>query len=117
MPMMNAPILLRPPEPRRPAPSPVLVGRVLFGADRAVAAFVRERIPNSGDFGGEHPITGKLNYAALGVILDGQLVGGTVFHNYKGHIAEMSGAFETPKWAARRTIQTILEVPFIQFGV
>lgn len=86
-----------------------LVNNVLFGADDAVKAFVGSRLPfRQNSFG---------DSTALGVIRHGQLVGGVVFHNYRGHDIEISIASATPLWASKKTFATLYGYPFNQLGV
>jgi len=86
-----------------------LVGSVLFGADDIVTEMVRLRIPHmrESSFG---PCT------ALGVVRRGELIGGAVFHNYRGHDIEMSAAFDRPDWCLPQTVRTLFSYPFVQLG-
>jgi RimJ/RimL family protein N-acetyltransferase len=90
---------------------PGVVGSVLFGADDVVASFVKSRLP---------PSTRFRDYAALGVVRDGVLCGGVVYHNYceleHGSVIEASYAFDTARWAFPATLRTLFAYPFVQLG-
>jgi RimJ/RimL family protein N-acetyltransferase len=91
--------------------SQMLVGNVLFGADQMVAEFVMDRIP-------EVPRdTGFGKFVALGIVRDNALVGGVVFHNYRGHDIEMSAASDDPRFLmGRDTLKTLFFYPFVTAG-
>lgn len=85
------------------------LGDVVFGADEFVAEFVRQRMPVArASFG---PCT------ALGVVKEGRLIGGVVFHNYVGFNIEVSLAFDHANWLTRKTLRTLFSYPFHQLGV
>lgn len=58
------------------------------------------------------------DYAALGVVRHGTLVGGVVYHNFMqlphGNMIEASFAFDDPRWARRDTLRTLFAYPFMQ---
>lgn len=81
-----------------------LVGNVLCGADEMVAAYVSERIPGCTGFG---PAT------ALGVVRNGVLVGGVVYHEFRGHDCRISGAFDSAGFIPWRFL---FAYPFEQLG-
>lgn len=84
------------------------IGSVLFGADDVVSEFVRSRMPVArASFG---------PCSALGVVRDGVLVGGVVYHNYTGFNLEVSLAFDDPRWCSRATLRTLFAYPFLQLG-
>jgi hypothetical protein len=85
------------------APSPVIVGSILVGADEMVAAMVAARIPNI-SFG---------EYTALGVVRKGKLVGGVVYHNYVEHDIQVSIAVDG---AAFLPWRGLFSYPFNQLG-
>jgi RimJ/RimL family protein N-acetyltransferase len=85
------------------APSPVIVGSILVGADEMVAAMVAARIPNI-SFG---------EYTALGVVRHGKLVGGVVYHNYVEHDIQVSIAVDGATFMPWRGL---FAYPFEQLG-
>lgn len=79
---------------------------VVFGQDRVVAEWVAAQLGQSG-FAGYF-------MSAIGVSKDGQLIGGTVFHNYypKEGIIEMTSASIDPRWLGRDMIRAIFTYVF-----
>lgn len=86
-----------------------LFGSVLYGADELVSEFVRARIPHAQEFG-----FGPCK--ALGVVRGDKLLGGVVFHNFRGHDLEMSGAFDRADWIRPSTLRHLFSFPFGQLG-
>jgi hypothetical protein len=86
-----------------------IVGSVLYGADEAVAAMVAVRIPWVG-------ADGFGACRALGVVRGDRLLGGVVFHNFKGATIEMSGAFDRADWIRPATLRRLFAYPFIDVG-
>ena len=86
-----------------------MVGPVLFGADDLVAAFVKTRIPQVGE-------AGFKEYTALGVVRNGKMLGGVVYHAYSGFDIQASYAFDSPSWASRPVLRTLFAYPFVQLG-
>lgn len=89
---------------------PVIVGSILIGADDVVGELVRSRIPHmrDGEWG---------PFKALGVIRRNKLVGGVVYHGYRGFDTQMSCAFEGVGWALPGTVRALLAYPFETLGV
>lgn len=85
-----------------------LVGSVLYGADAAVAAYVAARIP--------HASEGFGACAALGVVRGSALVGGIVYHNWRGRDIEVSAAFDRADWARPAVLRRLFAYPFEQLG-
>lgn len=56
-------------------------------------------------------------YTALGVIRNGNLIGGAVYHNFVGHDVQVSVAFDSPGWALPGTLRALFDYPFNQLGV
>lgn len=79
---------------------------LLFGADALVAEWVGKRL-GVDDFG---PCT------AFGITLDGVLIGGAVYNNYRHPAIELSFASDTPKWASKATVSCIFRYPFVELG-
>lgn len=94
----------------------LIIGRVLYGADELVAEFVRRRIAHIGEAGFRNARTGTIEATALGVVIGGELVGGAVFHNYRGFDVEMSAAFDTPRWCLPETLRRLFAYPFLDLG-
>lgn len=85
------------------------MGSVLYGADMVVSQYVASRISVVSDRG-----FGPCR--ALGVIRGGKLIGGVVFHSYKGHDIEMSAVMDDPRWARPGVMMRLFSYPFIQLG-
>jgi RimJ/RimL family protein N-acetyltransferase len=79
---------------------------LVFGRDREIAAWVGFRL-DVYDFGPS---------SAIGVVRDGHLVAGAVFHQYRHPAIEISFASTTPRWATRDAIRAILRYPFVQLN-
>jgi RimJ/RimL family protein N-acetyltransferase len=88
---------------------PEIVGSILIGADDLVIELVRSRIPEMQGRQFAYP-------TALGVVRRGQLVGGVVYHEYRGHDVQMSAAFDTRAWATEGTLRALWTYPFITMG-
>lgn len=80
---------------------------ILTGADEYVARWVTQRLG----------ITFE-KFSALGVMLDKKIVAGVVYHNYIPDYKniEVSMAADTPKWATKDHLHTLLDYPFSQLG-
>lgn len=78
---------------------------ILAGHRELVAAWVAERIR---DF--ELP---KQDYEALGVLKDGNLIGGVIYNEFRGHDIRMHCAGE-PGWLTKATLRAFFSYPFIQ---
>jgi hypothetical protein len=88
---------------------PAIYGSVLVGADELVGEMVKSRIPfMRGKEWGPH--------TALGVVRNGQLVGGVVYHCYRGFDIQMSCAFDRVGWALPGTVRALFDYPFNQLG-
>lgn len=85
---------------------------LIFGQDKAVAAWVAQRIPHmhGGGFG---------TCTAIGVVCASGKGAGVVYHDYQDAYSnlQMSIAADTPMWATRGTIRALLHYPFLQLGV
>jgi RimJ/RimL family protein N-acetyltransferase len=91
---------------------PVVVDNVLFRKDAEVAAFVMANLPQAHMRAFDNPLS------ALGVIRNGQLVGGIVFHTYyPGINIEISIYMNSAKWATPRTLARLYSYPFLQLNV
>jgi hypothetical protein len=86
-----------------------VVGSVLYGADDVVSQMVAARIPHVG-------ADGFGPCRALGVVRGDRLLGGVVFHNFKGATIEMSGAFDRADWIRPATLRRLFAYPFVDAG-
>jgi RimJ/RimL family protein N-acetyltransferase len=84
---------------------------LVLGHDAEVAAWVAARIPVRVSFE---------KCAAIGVAVDGKLIAGAVFTNYRelahGKDIEVSFAADSPRWATRQNIRSIFSYPFTQLN-
>lgn len=78
--------------------------RLVLGQDAAVAAWVAERIPH---------VTGFKDMAAIGVTRGGAMVGGVVYHEYRGNDIQMSTAAAGPCWLTEGILRALFVYPFI----
>lgn len=88
--------------------TPEVHGRVLYFADKLVADFVAERIPDASFVDG--------TYVGLGVVLGGVLVGGVVFDNCSKYAMSVSIAADTPRWLGKETLNRLFSYPFRSHG-
>lgn len=79
---------------------------ILFGYDREIAAWVGDRLDC--DF----PVDSR----SLGFIRNNKIIGGVVFHNYRGSNIEASIASISPRWATKNVLRIIFSYPFVQLG-
>lgn len=77
---------------------------ILFGHNQEVSAWVCSRV------GMPTPI----NSAALGAVVDGKLIGGVVYTNYRGCDIEMIAAADSPRWITRAHLDAFFGYPFRQ---
>ncbi len=56
-------------------------------------------------------------FAALGIMSDGELIGGAIYHQFTGNMIEISLASISPAWCSRKTLKAIFSYPFEQMGV
>lgn len=92
-----------------PPGGPYIIGSLLYGANEIVSEFVRGLIPTMHNHQwGTH--------VAIGVLRGDELVGGVVYHNYRYHDIEFSGAFTTPRWCLPQTLRGLFQYPFEQLG-
>lgn len=84
----------------------------VYGHDELVSHFVATLIPHARRGFGP-------NVKAIGIIDDGALIAGLVYHNYdpEAEIIEISGAALPKKnWLTRGTIARMFQYPFLQCG-
>lgn len=79
---------------------------VVFGCDKQVGEWVASQLGQAG-FAGYF-------MSAIGVFDNGQIIGGTAFHNYypKEGVIEMSSACVDSRWLTRRMIRAIFTYAF-----
>ncbi len=84
---------------------------LVYGHDAAIAAWTARNLGTVGD-DGFGPCT------AIGVMRDGQLVAGVVYHGFRPDYRSIDASIysTTPAWACRRTLIGVLAYPFIQLG-
>ncbi len=90
---------------------------LFLGEDEPVCRWVEERLPYT-------PTLPRPN-RAIGIVKDGRIIGGAVYHNYRVHRAkgktassiEISLVAEDRDWAKRWVVQALLRYPFVQLGV
>lgn len=75
-----------------------------------VSAFVGKLIP-----GGERGFDAA---SAIGFVDNGELIGGTVFHDYnpEAGVVELTTAATSARWLTPTTLHTIFAVPFERWG-
>lgn len=82
--------------------------KILEGADEYVAQWMQKKIPD----------LNLQKYVALGVMNNENLIAGIAYHNFirdYGNI-EISMVADSPRWATRSIIKTLLSYPFEQLG-
>lgn len=77
---------------------------VLFGHDLLVSRWVADQLKVS-NFG---------DSVALGITIDGKLVAGVAYYNYRHPNIEVAIASLTPRWATKKTLSLLFAYPFIQ---
>lgn len=85
---------------------PETVDGVLYGADFPVMVAVARRLG----------VPGFKNYAALGIVRGGEVIGGVVFHDFSGHDIEVTLAVDGGGWLKRSMLRRLLLYPFVQLG-
>ena len=91
------------------------MAHLVFGHDRALAAWAAKRIPHVGEAGfGPCTAIG----IASGPDSDDKLLGVCVFHDAQEQAGtiQLSMVATTPKWATRPVISALLYYPFVQLG-
>lgn len=82
------------------------MSELVFGQDKIVGEWVAGQLGQTG-FAGYF-------MAAIGVLEDGELIGGTAFHNYypKEGVIEMTSASTSQRWLSRQMLKTIFTYVF-----
>ena len=82
---------------------------LVYGRDVEVAAWVAAQIP--------HMPTGFIDMKAIGVAdAAGALIGGAVYHEFRGNDIQISCAAVSRRWLNKRFIKAMFVYPFIQLG-
>ena len=79
---------------------------IVLGYDQAVAWWVRQHLVDPPDDWG--------SCTTIGIALDGDLIAGIVFNNFRYPSIEASIASTTPRWCSRRNLAAIFAYPFRQ---
>ena len=88
---------------------------LLYGQDAQVASWVCQQLKLK-------PFPEGL-YRAIGIIHEGRLIGGVIWHNYhednngKPLLIEVSIATLDKRWATRHNLRELFQYPFLQLGV
>jgi len=97
-----------------------LVGSVLYGADAHVARLVASLLGGTQQPGFAYTADGRPYFSALGVVVDGVLIGGVVYHSFRpgryGGDIEIAAAFANARWCRRAVIAKLCAYPFVQLG-
>ena len=80
------------------------MGRCLYGADEAVCGLVSRLC-------GE-----EIEGATIGVLTGGNLAGGVVYSEYRGHDIRANIASTSPRWLSRDVLWQLFKYPFKQLG-
>lgn len=80
---------------------------LVLGRDAEVAAWVAAHIPHVTQFDA---------MTAIGIERGGQLVGGVVYHEFRGNDVQMSCAATSRRWLTRPFLSAIFNYPFVQLG-
>lgn len=56
--------------------------------------------------------------SAIGYVLNDELIGGTIFHNFNPEhgLVELTTATTDPRWLCRESIKAMFSIPFDQWG-
>jgi RimJ/RimL family protein N-acetyltransferase len=86
------------------------VTQLLYGCDDIVSAWVANMIPHVTEFD---------KSAAIGVVRNGNIIAGMVYHDYQpeAKTMQLSMAASSPRWAVPAVIKGLLAYPFRQIGV
>lgn len=82
--------------------------QLIKGYDLAVGKFVAEQLGM--ELEELHPFT------AMGVAIEGKLVGGVVYNNFRKHDIQLSAASINPKWLSKNILTEIFTYPYIHLG-
>lgn len=57
------------------------------------------------------------NFSSIGIMTDGQLVGGAIYHGYRRHMVDISLATTDKRWCTRKVLRSLFGYPFNQLRV
>lgn len=80
---------------------------LVFGSDQMVADWVAARIPHVDEF---------KDCKTIGVMRDGELIAGVVYHEFRGNDIQISCAGSGNNWLSRSFLETFFRYPFTQLG-
>lgn len=81
--------------------------KILIGANDLIGPWVMKKA------GGQyHPGSGQ----CIGIIENGEILGGIVYENYNGVSLSMHCAAVTPRWVDRKGLFAVFYYPFVQLG-
>ncbi len=81
---------------------------IVYGGDAEIAKWVKARIPE---------ICRWREPRSLGVTRGGVLVAGVVYYNWHPPDIHLAMAADSPRWATKQNVFTLLAYPFLQIGV
>jgi hypothetical protein len=81
---------------------------LLYGSSEHVLLWVADRIDPMPVFGPDA--------VAIGVMREGRLIAGVVYDRYTGTDMQLSIAADSPRWATRENIASLLSYPYKQLG-
>lgn len=81
--------------------------RLVLGKDAMVANWVTDLIPH---------VSGFKDMAAIGVERAGHLIGGVVYHEYRGNDIQISCAATSQRWLTEGVLRALFVYPFITLG-
>lgn len=87
-----------------------VVGNLVFGADREVAEWVRQRINHMPSVEMMMPCT------SIGVARHGRFVAGLVYNNFRWTDIQVTVAADDKRWCTRQVMREVHRYPFIQLG-
>jgi RimJ/RimL family protein N-acetyltransferase len=90
-----------------PPRNPIIQNNVLYGCSADIVQLVRKNLGY--DF--------NRDAVGLGVVKNGRLLGGAIFHDYTGRDIMMSAHFDSPRWCDRTTLRELFSYPFGQLKV
>jgi len=56
-------------------------------------------------------------FSSIGIIKEGELVGGAIYHDFHGHMIDISLATTDKRWCTRKVLRALFAYPFEKLGV